>query len=58
MRKNFLTIALIAALISLPVLVGCGGNKSSSSNSQPSGSVPAGIKIQEISALDGSELSL
>src|SRR5579862_6547724 len=57
MAKNLLNIALMAALISLPALAGCGGNKGSSSNSQPSGSVPPEFN-QKISALDGSELSL
>jgi thiol-disulfide isomerase/thioredoxin len=58
MRKNLLNIALIAALISLATLVGCGGGaKGSGSSAQSSGSVPPEFN-QKISALDGSELSL
>jgi thiol-disulfide isomerase/thioredoxin len=61
MPKNLLNFALIAALISLPALAGCGSKSPSTSSSAKSsgasGSVPPEFN-QKISALDGSELSL
>ena len=58
MRKNILSLALVAALALLPVLAGCGGGQNAASgNGAAAATVPPEFN-KEITALDGTKTTL